>query len=170
MTRPTIAIHAGDVIAWMKFATGAWDYNVARGTIMNRRTGRPVAFHQNGDGYLRATVTIRGKVIDILKHRAVWIAAHGILGLPLDYSLEIDHINHDKTDCRIKNLRLVTGKENRNGPHPGKLAPETVREIRRRFAEQAVSYRTLAEEYRISQASVSRLIRGKTYCEARYHD
>lgn len=47
-------------------------------------------------------------------HRIVWLLHYGIW--PKGY---IDHINNDKTDNRIENLRLATHKENmRNKPTP----------------------------------------------------
>lgn len=51
----------------------------------------------------------------IKEHRVVWILHNG----DIPAGMEIDHINHVKTDNRIENLRLTTGHENRkNTPIP----------------------------------------------------
>lgn len=46
--------------------------------------------------------------------------------------MEIDHINTDRSDCRLSNLRYVTPKENRSNPL-------TVLNNRRRFGPQRVT-------------------------------
>jgi hypothetical protein len=43
-----------------------------------------------------------------LAHRLIWMLVHG----PIPPGMEIDHIDHDHTNNRIDNLRLVTRKEN----------------------------------------------------------
>jgi hypothetical protein len=55
------------------------------------------------DGYIQ--VMIEGKIY--LAHRLAWLYVHG--EFPKD---QIDHINHDRSDNRIENLRSVTYKEN----------------------------------------------------------
>lgn len=165
MTPHAPCIHTGDYLAWYKHITGEWQYDFTAGEIRNTRTAKPVTFRPNADGYLITTVRIHGRNTTLLKHRAVWIAAHGILALPLDYTLEIDHINHDRTDCRIHNLRLVTVAENRRSSRKkqGPVPPDTVRAIRTRYAAGGISIRALAAEYLLSAAAVSRIIRNRTY-------
>lgn len=51
------------------------------------------------------SIKINGK--DYLAHRLAWLYVHG--EMPAD---QIDHVNHDKTDNRIANLRAVTNQEN----------------------------------------------------------
>ncbi|MDU9376449.1 hypothetical protein McpSp1_10670 [Methanocorpusculaceae archaeon Sp1] len=151
-------IHTPDYLAWRKFATGDWIADIAAGEIINRRTGKPVPFSKNPNGYLIVSVRIGGMQTGILKHRAIWVAAHGILGLPLDYTLQIDHINHDKTDCRLENLRLVTAQEN-NRSKPGRIPDAIVDAIRSRYVAKHVTCRQLAAEYGVSPGTVSRIAR-----------
>lgn len=159
---PTPILHAGDYAAWYKHITGDWIYDFTHGQITSRRTARLVPFRLNRNGYLETSVRIKGMRIHVLKHRAIWIAAHGILAIPIDYALEIDHINHKRTDCRLENLRLVRLEENRrNRMNP--LSDATVQEIRRRYREEFVSMTELARDFGISRTSVSSLLNRKTY-------
>lgn len=57
----------------------------------------------HNQGYLLGTIG----TVQLLAHRAVWAYCHG------DWPREnIDHINHDRTDNRIANLRSVSQSEN----------------------------------------------------------
>ena len=65
-------------------------------------------------GYLRITLRDDGTSHTYKLHRIAWALHHG----KDPYPLTIDHINKDKTDNRIFNLRAVTLKvnhENRGG-------------------------------------------------------
>jgi hypothetical protein len=59
-------------------------------------------------------------------HRIVWAMHHGIT--PAD---EIDHINHDRADNRLCNLRVVTRTENLRNRTAGKVSKYGVPGIRR---------------------------------------
>lgn len=54
-------------------------------------------------GYLR--VNYKGR--DIMAHKIVWFFAYGVWP-----EFEIDHINHNRSDNRIENLRKSSYKEN----------------------------------------------------------
>lgn len=60
--------------------------------------------------YLHVDLWKDGKVKRFLVHRLVWIAFNG----PIPDGYECNHINEDKTDCRLENLNLMTRKENCN--------------------------------------------------------
>lgn len=63
-----------------------------------------VAGYLRPDGY--RIVRLNG--VNILVHRIVWQIHNGYI----DSSIFIDHINHDRDDNRIENLRAVTKREN----------------------------------------------------------
>ncbi len=159
---PVPYLHAGDYAAWYKHATGDWIYDFAYGQITSRRTGRLVPFRVTPDGYLEASVIIKGVRIHVRKHRAVWIAAHGILALPIDHDLEVDHINRNRTDCRLENLRLVRPEVNRTN-RPNHLSDDTIKEIRRRYAAETISMAGLAREFGVCSDTISRIISRRTY-------
>jgi hypothetical protein len=72
-----------------------------KGLLTHWRRGRASYYEM---GYVR--VYVRPGVRD-LQHRVIWRAAHG--SIPRD--MHLDHINGDKTDNRLENLRLVENLE-----------------------------------------------------------
>lgn len=167
MTRRVACVHTGDYVAWRLFVTGRWLFDVAAGVIYSRRTGQPVRFSAGRDGYLRTKVQIHGMSVSLLKHRAVWVVAHGVEALPLEYGLEVDHVNHDRADCRLENLRLVTRAVNSQS-RPCCLSPAEGREIRRRYDAGGMSVEGLAMEFGMSYSAVLRLVRRRTYRDPAY--
>lgn len=93
--------------------------NVRFSRIWNSRYANMEAFTTtNGDGY--KTGAIRGRKYQA--HRVIWAMHYG--RWPFE---QIDHINHDRADNRINNLRDVSHAENaRNRPcHPNNKSGHT---------------------------------------------
>lgn len=67
---------------------------------------------QDGKGYIRFSIFGRF----IRAHRAAWLISNGRIPL----NLQIDHINHNKNDNRLANLRVVTNQENSKNKAPRK--------------------------------------------------
>lgn len=90
-------------------------YEVSKcGTVVRRISNkRPVKFRDN-HGYKWVRLYTNNMCIAIPVHRLV------LAVFTNDYrkypEWEIDHINNDKTDNRLENLRYVTHKENMNNP------------------------------------------------------
>ena len=85
----------------------------------------------------------------------MWVLCRGI---PLSLAAEVDHIDQNKENNRLDNLRLVFRDENRIR----KLTFEDAEEIRRRYAA-GEKQRVLAQEYGISKSTAGEIIRRKTY-------
>lgn len=170
--------YLSDMVASQKFISGEWYLIPAEGKILNR-------FHQEvlgclNKGYIILGTKFNGFSVNIMKHRAIWIGAHG--GVIPDDRMQIDHINGDKKDNRIENLRLVTPSENVRNPntfwklkgeknHNSKISISIADEIRQRYKESRhlpkgegrLSQRRLAHEYGISQQRISKILKGESY-------
>ena len=83
-----------------------YTYDATRGVIVNRKLNRVVKGCVNSEGYMLTRLRIRGKHPNIQLHHMVWVLVHG------RFPTQIDHINGDKTDNRIENLREVTPSDN----------------------------------------------------------
>ena len=80
------------------------------GEVINVKTGRNIKMSKVCNGYLKFTICNKKliKPKDYLQHRFVFEVFKG----PIPRFFEIDHHNSIKTDNRIKNLQLLTHKQN----------------------------------------------------------
>lgn len=82
--------------------TGIFTWNVDRGR--NKVKGKEITTKSN-HGYIQTSYNNN----KIRMHRMAWIYVYG----NIPYGYEIDHINHDRSDNRISNLRAVEQAENK---------------------------------------------------------
>ena len=83
-------------------------YKYENGGIVNRKTGRRPTDKRMANGYLIMSFSFKGKNHSTKLHRIVWALCHDRMPM-----LTIDHINGDRLDNRIENLREVSLSENR---------------------------------------------------------
>jgi hypothetical protein len=119
-----------------------FDYNPENGLLTYRKKSRSkhpgeIAGYTNGRGWLRVKV-------DGIHYRVARIVWKMHYGIDPPEGLTIDHINRNRTDNRIANLRAVTQKENvansahvlnKKPPEPRKT-PEELAEIRKEAAKK----------------------------------
>lgn len=112
---------------WLPFLLECFDYDPETGVIKwkNSRPRRHFpsdhgykVWHKRdagnvitstSSGYIQLQLMWKGKKTREKGHRFAWAVVHG--SFPED-PLQIDHKNRDRSDNRIKNLRLVTNAEN----------------------------------------------------------
>lgn len=93
-----------------------WErYEVStKGRIRNVKTGRILKSNKNSVGYLCVSLCRNGEHKSFLVHRLV-----ATMFIPNPHNLpEVDHIDRDKLNCCVENLRWVSKKE--NGENSGK--------------------------------------------------
>lgn len=116
------------------------------------------------------------RIMQIQAHRLIWISFNGLIE---DETLQINHINGIKYDCRLSNLELCNQKYNsehaaENGllnptigenQRASKLLDSEVSFIRRKFAETngAYSVKDISKEYSISKSSLNGILKGTGY-------
>jgi len=99
----------------------------------NKRYAGKQAGNKNRLGYTLVGMTINGRKMKLLAHRIIWAMHFGAWPL-----LVIDHINRQRSDNRISNLRDVTNAQNsaNRGPsfaRDGTTLPAGVRKRGSRF-------------------------------------
>lgn len=120
-----------------------------------------------GPGGYQYVTTARGK-----KWRVHRLVAFAYLGLPASNTLEVRHLNDDPTDNRASNLAWGTHADNYADQVASgtafkmpKFTLEVAQDIRKRVAA-GETQKALAQEYQVDPATVSQIVRGKTYREA----
>jgi len=90
-------------------------YDAETGTLWwIARIGSVVPGQQAGKAGNRGYVKLKIDRVYCVAHRVAWVLHHGH---PIPRGMQIDHINGDRGDNRIANLRLATGSQNKwNAP------------------------------------------------------
>ena len=132
------------------------------GVIFNEN-GKAIKQQVRKDGY--KTFTKYSKSDECLcrceyySHRFIWESLIGVI----PEGMQIDHINGDKGDNRLSNLRLLTPKANSQLRESNKLSMSMCRVIRDTYASGYYSQRELAEDYDVSKTTIYNCINHKTW-------
>ena len=158
MAKTDNLIRATDFAVYIKGMRGDWVAHPDTGRIYSNSTGnflKPAV--KAGYPSLRIRLSFGDKEIRgrVSVHRAMWVLCRGI---PLSLDAEVDHIDHNRENNRLENLRLISKQE--NTPH--QITYADAEEIRRK-RENGNTLKVLAEEYGISQSSVRNIIRRRTH-------
>lgn len=81
-------------------------YEKETGSIFNVKTGRELT-GLSGAGYRMVQFRLNGYQCKYLAHHVAWFFEYGVWP-----AKDLDHINRDRTDNRIENLREVSRAEN----------------------------------------------------------
>ena len=93
-----------------------YTYDAKSGRLTSSRLGRAVKGKKLSKGYLCVKCRIDKRQVFVRLHHAVWAVCKG--SFP---EQQIDHVNGNKHDNSIENLREVSGSENKmNMLHPWK--------------------------------------------------
>ena len=158
MAKTDNLIRATDFAVYLKGMRGDWVAHPDTGRIYSNSIGnflKPAV--KAGYPSLRIRLSFGDKEIcgRVSVHRAMWVLCRGI---PLSLDAEVDHIDHNRENNRLENLRLISKQE--NTPH--QITYADAEEIRRK-RENGNTLKVLAEEYGISQSSVRNIIRRRTH-------
>ena len=158
MAKTDNLIRASDFAVFVKGMRGDWVAHPDTGRIYSNSTGDFLKPHiKAGYPSLRIRLAFKDREIKgrVSVHRAMWVLCRGI---PLSLNAEVDHIDGNKENNRLENLRLVPAEENtvRN------LTFKEAEEIRKR-SKEGVSWKVLAEEFKISYSTIQRILAGKTH-------
>lgn len=155
---------APDAVIADALVAGVWRVNPHTGIVSSGRSVHErILGTRNLKGYLVATLHFRGRRVQVKLHRVVWIAMNG--SIPV--GLMPDHINRNKSDNRIANLRLVSNKENaanrRSYLGEENPAAKITRNIAMAIRNASGSYDTRATQFGVSKSLVAQISRGELW-------
>jgi HNH endonuclease len=160
---------AADAFALRLLADGAIWADAEAGLVFGVRwSSTHVRGCLNPAGYVVFTAHGYGERKQLKAHRVVWLAA----GFDIPPGLMIDHINRNKYDNRIANLRLADARLNSSNRRcykgednpAAKLTADYASSLRNRYRELR-SYRLTANEFGVSRSLVAKIVRGELWTE-----
>lgn len=142
------------------------------GVIYSKKSNKIMKQHLDKDGYLVLNLSNNGIKKQCRVHRLV-----AITFIPNPEGLAtVNHINHNKLDNRVTNLEWLSNYDNakdgcKYAPKffgekatAAKLTQAQADQIRLDYAN-GISRKELAQQYKITTASIGNVINNKTYCK-----
>ena len=126
-------------------------YEIRRdGTVISKFNNKPMKLHTLPRGYVINTYKqINGKPGKFYRHRVIWHYFNG--DIPDDK--QIDHIDGNKLNNSISNLRCVSPSQNMRNPNTYYRLLESLRsDERRRKISEANTGKIVSEEQKIKQS------------------
>ena len=143
-------------------ADGRIEVNAGEGKIYSRmiRGKEGELIELNGsdcNGYVVHSLKYNGVKKQVKAHQVIWMAVNGYYDKD---KLQIDHINRNKKDNRIENLRLVTAKENNANKEmwEGNFTEQQKDEMFMLHTYGHMSFREIAEDFGCSKSRVHQIV------------
>lgn len=141
-----------------------------KGGKTNRDIKPKLSGRKMPNGYIQVRVSHKGKIYHCYLHRIIWIYYNG----DIPKGLQINHIDGDKSNNTLNNLRLATPSQSkkyavksigcwegvRNGM--AKLTKENVLQIRE-LAITNTTHKDIAESFGMSQSHISDIIHQRSW-------
>jgi DNA (cytosine-5)-methyltransferase 1 len=105
------------------------------------------------NGYVVHRISFNGKKLLIRAHQIVWISKYG----RIPEGLQIDHINRNRSDNRIENLRLATPSENSKNKDFSQTL-EWKQEVANLYESSDMTIREIAQLMGISKSRVHQVV------------
>ena len=97
-------------LLWRERPISHFESERAKNVFNQKYAGKKAGSLNTRSGYSAIAITLNGLKVSILKHRIIWAMNYG--SWPGEH-MEIDHINRDRNDNSLSNLRLATSDKNR---------------------------------------------------------
>lgn len=135
----------------------------ANGTVRNLRR-RLLKVSLGSDGYLKIGLTKKGTRKTLHVHALVLRSFVG--KRPVDK--EVRHLDGDKTNNVLSNLRYGTKEENEadkrsHGNLPSSLNPAQVRRVRDLYLQGTYTQKVLARKFGVSEDTIHNIVKGKSW-------
>lgn len=138
--------------------------DIVRGQVWNRSNRWRC---RSKHGYIVGTVHFYGIRKQCKAHQVIWIAS----GRRFPANKVLDHINGDRADNRIENLRLLSPEGNVRSRRryfgeanpAAKLSKQTVEAIRTAYQFRKVTHLMLADRFGVSQSLIAKILQRRLW-------